>query len=70
MFTPKISYDNAVLRSSLLEEGMDKIKVFIDNPVISGNNIYTVSPTKSDLFEIEIKTYNISIKKVKTLKVK
>lgn len=50
MFTPKISYDNAVLRTSLLEEGMEKIKMFIDSPVISGNNIYSVRPSKSELF--------------------
>jgi hypothetical protein len=44
--------------------------MFIDNPVFSGNNIYSITPSRSDLFEIEIKEYRISIKNVKTLKVK
>lgn len=54
----------------MLDAGWDKIKMFIDNPVISGNNIYSTTPSRSDLFELEIKDYRVAIKKVKSLKVK
>jgi hypothetical protein len=49
-FTPKIPYDNGTLRREVLEAGMQTIKQYVDNPVISGNNIYSTQPSRSELF--------------------
>ena len=57
--TPKIPLDNVMLRRKLLEDNREKIKAYIgkisfyqDQPVISGNNIYSQKAPMSENFEI------------------
>lgn len=69
-YTPMIPLDNVVLRRKLLEQGRDKLKVYLDNPVISGNNIYSTKPGLSESFEIAIGEYTVAFKQVKVLNVK
>ena len=45
-----IPYDDVALRRQILEEGNAKIKLLIENPVISGNNIYTTRPIIQEQF--------------------
>ena len=49
-YTPMIPYDDVALRRQILEEGNAKIKLLIENPVISGNNIYTTRPIIQEQF--------------------
>lgn len=43
---------------------------YIDNPVISGNNIYSTHLPKSENFEVEAGEYKINFKKVKEMNLK
>jgi len=76
-FNPKIPFDNTILRRRLLEENKDRIKAYIGNtmiyletPVISGNNIYSTVKPLAELFEIEAGEYKINAKQVKILDLK
>ena len=73
-FNPKIPLDNTILRRRLLEENRDKIKAYIGNlliylekPVISGNNIYSTVKPLAEVFEIEAGDHKINAKQVKVL---
>ena len=69
-YNPKIPLDNTVLRRRLLEENREKLKGFIEGPVISGNNIYSTKAPLTESFEIEAGEQRINIKQVKVLDVK
>lgn len=69
-YNPKIPLDNTILRRRLLEENREKLKGFIEGPVISGNNIYSTKAPLTETFEIEAGDHRINIKQVKVLDVK
>lgn len=49
---------------------MSTIKSYIENPVISGNNIYSLKASKAETFEVSVREYVVVVKEVKVLKVK
>lgn len=69
-FNPKIPFDNTILRRRLLEENREKIKAYIEKPVISGNNIYSTVQPLAENFEIEAGEHKINAKQVKILDLK
>ena len=66
-FEPSIPPDSTRQRVQLLNKALPEIAKYIDNPVISSMNLFSVTPSKETKFEVKAESYNITIKQVKKI---